>query len=71
MTRGGAREGAGRPVTDPSGKARMVSLKLPPSLIEEIKARAGAEQLTQTQLIVKAVRAYLNKSHPGAQQGDE
>lgn len=65
MTRGGAREGAGRPVADPSGKARMVSLKLPPALIEEIKAQADAEGVSQTQLIVKAVRAYLGARAAG------
>ncbi len=61
MTRGGPREGSGRPVLDASGKARMISLKLPPVLIDAIRENAGKMGISQTQFIAMAVRAYLVK----------
>lgn len=58
MTRGGKREGAGRPSIVPGEIAKPYGVKLPPSVIEEIKTKAEAAGLSQAQLITAAVRAY-------------
>lgn len=64
MPRGGAREGAGRPAKAPEDKARMVSFKLPPAVIEAIEAKAGELGVSKTQLVVRAVRELVARESP-------
>jgi metal-responsive CopG/Arc/MetJ family transcriptional regulator len=47
----------GRPVS--SDPAVPVHLRLPPKLLAETDARAELEALNRTQVIIKAIRAYL------------
>lgn len=58
--RGGARSGGGRPVNDPSGKAQPKIFKLPPALISDLEARAAEEGISAAQIVIKALRAYLD-----------
>lgn len=58
MPRGGVRQGAGRP-TIAGEKAKPATFKIPPSLLEAIRQRAEAEGLNRTELLIKAIRAYL------------
>ena len=60
--RGGARDGAGRPTKAPDEKAKMVSFKLPPDLIERIDQAAEAEGLNRTQWLIKAAESKLPSS---------
>ena len=64
MTRGGVREGAGRPLKDGSGPAKMATFRLSPRAILAIKEGAARLGLTQAGLIDVAIGAYL-ASHDG------
>ena len=66
MVRGGAREGAGRPAMGPDEKAKPFQIKIPPTLLDQIKARASIEGVNATQLIIKSVRRYLEDHNAGA-----
>lgn len=57
MTRGGPREGAGRPAKDPSEKGKMAAFRLSPALTERIKAGATARGVSQAVYIALAVEA--------------
>lgn len=59
MTRGGKRDGAGRPAIVEGEKAKPFSVKLPPSEADLIRAAADELGLSQARLIVEAVRFYL------------
>lgn len=63
--RGGPRDGSGRPVSDPSGKAQPKIFKLPPALIEALEARAAEEGVSAAQIVIRALRAYLGPPEPG------
>ena len=64
MTRGGNREGAGRPSKDPGEKAKRATFALYPATIEAIKEGASRLGFSQAKLIDVAIGAYL-ASHPG------
>lgn len=58
MERGGKRDGAGRPALPPEEKAKPYGVKLPPAVIEMIKAKADQAGVSQARLITQAVEAY-------------
>lgn len=53
-----ARKGRGRPVIDQALKAKSYAVKLPPAVIETIKAKAAAARVSQARLIALAVEAF-------------
>jgi len=59
--KGGARAGAGRPPGDPAKVRKMVSVRLPPDLIEWLRAQEGSQSR-----IVEAALVALR----GAKKGD-
>ena len=59
MTRGGKREGAGRPNLIEGETAKPFAVKLPPSEADMIRAGAADLGVSQARLIVEAVKAYL------------
>lgn len=60
MTRGGYRESnpGGRPPLPEGEKAKAITLKLHPRVIETIKAKAAAARVSQARLITLAVEAF-------------
>lgn len=65
MTRGGYRESnpGGRPALPEGEKAKAITFKLHPRIIEAIRAKADAHGISQAKLIALAVVAY--PSSPG------
>lgn len=53
-----ARKGRGRPVVDLALKAKPYAVKLPPAVIETIKAKAALARVSQARLITLAVEAF-------------
>ena len=56
--RGGAREGAGRPVGD-EGKAIVVAASVPESLVAGLDAYAEAQGWGRSKAVTEAIRALL------------
>lgn len=59
MSEKSPRSGPGRPALPPEEKAKSTHVKIPPADLEQIELAAKAEGLNKSQLILKAVRAYL------------
>lgn len=63
MTRGGKREGAGRPSAfGAEVPTRSATFKLPVWLLDELAARAKADEVTQTALVVLGIRMVLEET---------
>lgn len=60
MDVGGKKGKGGRPPLPQEEKVRSVHIKIPPALLREIKLRSEQQGVNQTQLILRAVRAYLD-----------
>ena len=58
--RGGARSGAGRPVTTGSGSGKPISFKLPPDVRQRAEARAATAGVTVCALARDALLALLD-----------
>ncbi len=58
---GGAREGAGRKVASPDGKAIPLVASVPEGLVDGLKAHAAAKGWTVSQAVTEAVRALLGR----------
>lgn len=60
MTRGGYRESnpGGRPALPDGEKAKAITFRLHPRIIEAIKAKADAARVSQAKLIALAVEAF-------------
>lgn len=58
-THGGTRPGAGRPILDNVTKVKPVIVQLPPLLILAIDHEAEARGINRSELIRRAILAYL------------
>lgn len=58
---GGAREGAGRKIASPDGKAVPLVASVPEGLKDDLKAYADAKGWTVSQAVVEALRAMLSR----------
>jgi hypothetical protein len=67
MPRGGYRESnpGGRPPLPEGEKSKAVTFRLPPPIVERIKAKADAHGISQAKLITLAVDAYPPAPLPG------
>jgi hypothetical protein len=59
-TRGGKREGAGRPVGE-EGRAVTVVASVPESLVAGLDERAQAEGWSRSRAVTEAIRALLKR----------
>jgi Ribbon-helix-helix protein, copG family len=65
--RGGARPGAGRPLSSPSeGPVVTMAVSLPTKLMDALDARAEQERWTRSEAVVRAIRGLLGKRKPTA-----
>jgi hypothetical protein len=62
--RGGAREGAGRPVSE-AGPAVTIVVSVPKSLADGLDARAKAEGWGRSKAVQEAIRALLKRKSRG------
>ena len=60
---GGRREGAGRPIEDPAGKAVIVAASVPGELAERLDAHAAKMGWNRSQAVTKAIRGLLGEKH--------
>jgi hypothetical protein len=58
--RGGAREGAGRPISE-HGPAILVTASVPKSLMDELEAVAQSEGWGRSRAIQEAIRAFVKR----------
>jgi hypothetical protein len=58
LTRGGKREGAGRPV-GPDGPSTTVAVSVPNSLVERLDALAEKEGWNRSEAVTLAIRSLL------------
>jgi hypothetical protein len=58
--RGGAREGAGRPVSE-EGRAVTIVASVPESLAASLDERAAAEGWSRSRAVQEAIRALLKR----------
>ncbi len=56
---GGAREGAGRPVLNPEGKAVLVTASVPEGLMTQLNALAESKSWGRSKAVTEAIRAYV------------
>lgn len=57
---GGAREGAGRPSSNPEGKTVVVAASVPEALVERLDAHAKRKGLNRSQAVTEAIRQLLS-----------
>ena len=57
---GGRREGAGRPIADPEGKAVIVAASVPGELAERLDAYAAKKGWNRSKAITEAIRGLLD-----------
>lgn len=62
-TRGGPREGAGRPVGR-DGKARRIDARIPGALLDRLDAESRARGVTRSRALVQAIRRWLGEADP-------
>jgi metal-responsive CopG/Arc/MetJ family transcriptional regulator len=58
--RGGKRPGAGRPV-NPEGRAVTVTVTIPESLVQGLKAMSKTEGWSKSQAVCEAIRGLLKR----------
>lgn len=58
--RGGAREGAGRPV-GPEGRTVTLAATVPESLVADLKAHAAAEGWSVSKAVTEAIRGLVGR----------
>jgi predicted DCC family thiol-disulfide oxidoreductase YuxK len=57
---GGKREGAGRKVASPDGKAMVIAASVPDSLVERLDGLAEKRGWNRSQAIAEAIRRLLD-----------
>jgi len=60
LAHGGHREGAGRPIADPEGKAVVVAASVPGELAERLDAYAAKMGLNRSKAVTEAIRGMLD-----------
>jgi hypothetical protein len=58
--RGGAREGAGRPVANPEGKTRVMAVTVPGELADRLDAYAAKKGWGRSHAVTEAIRGLLD-----------
>ena len=60
--RGGAREGAGRKVTNPEGRTMVMAASVPEALMKRLDALAKSKGWSKSQAVTVAIRGLLTRS---------
>jgi hypothetical protein len=60
--RGGAREGAGRKITNPEGPTVTTAFSIPQSLLDSLDALAKSKGWSKSQAVTEAIRGLLKRS---------
>ncbi|MAT72083.1 MAG: hypothetical protein CMJ58_21465 [Planctomycetaceae bacterium] len=60
-SRGGAREGAGRPQENPEGRTVTLAASVPEGLVGELKAHAATQGWSVSRAVTEAIRAMLSR----------
>jgi len=58
--RGGAREGAGRPPSNPEGKTMLVAVTVPVELVEQLDGLAKKRDWNRSKTVTEAIRGLLD-----------
>ena len=62
-THGGRREGAGRPPVNPEGAAVLVSVSIPPQLVEKLDKLAERWDVSRSSAAARVIREFKGKRY--------